>query len=654
MQCTREHFGDPLFMSYYSVGEGGATHIEETGSLSGYDGPLYLDEVVVDIDATDLEDARALMLDAVRLLKSRDVPDAALRVWFSGGKGYHLHLPRALLGIEGSVDSNGAKGRLSRLFGEMAAPKGEAEPHIDLSLTANATKLIRAPWSRHEDTARYKVPIRADERSARAEMHAHWASDPRTHREGVTHAPCEAEIPVLSGLRDKPGDRPPSGSGVSNARSESVTGSDNSDDNESDVPTPHYVTCMWHLARRGPVDGRRHDDMLRLAAAHAYRGASAGEIEAMLTSWLDAPEKGLPMDDEGKQDAKDMALRATGQHPNGDGSRWDRFRCDDEIMSEYCDPQCVFYKYREEEEPIATDEQLNQSLIDYLDYDPSDALDIGYAVGSSQSLPVLPSEICTLYGNTGLGKTSLLQAVSLAHDHLTVLDVTTEMSSGLQSRRYLQIKEGLRVEGGDLQGGVDEVRALADEKGPEHVMALREEVCSHIDIMTVRPYLSDLERHVRENQADVLVLDPVGKVRVENGGEAPTPEVYKELKDIVRRLDIIVLAVRHIRKSGMGERLPSMSHVKGHKVITEESDHVVAFGGERDGRMRQLKRVKGTRDIDFDVTLKGDPETLRFRAVQPAAGGPTEGGDTAPSHDGSHGPDKIDLDGISNRQNLPS
>jgi len=440
--------------------------------------------------------------------------------------------------------------------------------------------------------------------------------------------------------------------------SESPVSNDNSGDNEEDVPTPHYVTCMWHLARRGPVDGRRHDDMLRLAAAHAYRGASAGEIEALLKSWLHAPSKGLPVDDGGKQDAKDMALRATGQHPNGDGGRWDRFRCDDDIMSEFCDERCVFYKYREEEEPIATDEQLNQSLIDYLDYDPSDALDIGYAVGSSESLPVLPSEICTLYGNTGLGKTALLQAVSLAHDHLTVLDVTTEMSSGLQSRRYLQIKEGLRVEDGDLTGGTDEVKALAAEKGPEHVTALREEVCSHIDIMTVRPYLSDLERHVRENQADVLVLDPVGKVRVENGGEAPTPEVYKELKDIVRRLDIIVLAVRHIRKSGMGERLPSMAHVKGHKVITEESDHVVAFGGERDGHMRQLKRVKGTRDIDFDITLKGDPETLRFRAVQPTESNPTEdrptGGDTAPARDGGHDPDNIDLDGISNRQNLPS
>ena len=35
MQRTREHFGEPLFMSYYSVGEEGATHIEDTGSLSG-------------------------------------------------------------------------------------------------------------------------------------------------------------------------------------------------------------------------------------------------------------------------------------------------------------------------------------------------------------------------------------------------------------------------------------------------------------------------------------------------------------------------------------------------------------------------------------------------------------------------------------------
>jgi energy-coupling factor transporter ATP-binding protein EcfA2 len=632
----RAHYGSPIFISYWAVGENGKGHIEKTNSLSGFDGPLHLHPLILDIDGDSLGAARARMLSVTRTLRDRGIPDEAINVWFSGGKGYHIHLPGDLVPESVSIP-DGVKGFVKALVGPGATASTQ-DAYVDVSLLGDSTKLIRAPWSKHEETERYKVPIRFDERSATVDDHTAWASSPEVHRKGVHHRPCEAEIEPLTDVLPTRKASPTPTQKSPNDRTETT----------DDAPLPHYVTCMHHLAERGPVEGRRHNDMLRLAAANAFRGLSRGEIEASLKQWLHAPEKGLPMDSNGEQDAKDMALRATGQHPEGDGKRWDRYQCDDDVMSEFCDEQCLFYKYREEENPIATDAQRTRAVIEYLTMTDEDGVDVGRSVGSSDSCVIHPGEIATFYGNTGMGKTALMQSIVLSHNHLNVLDITTEMSLGAQETRYLQIKENLVRDPND---GVDEVEALMREVGQESFHDLREEVSSHVSIMTSPPELSHLERHIREEQADVIVIDPVGKIRVD-GSDHKTAirSVYKEMTDIATRLNVIFLCVRHIRKSAMGDQSPDLAAVKGYKEVTEESEFVFAFGGARGTSMRTLELKKCNRPLDFDVLLEGTPETYRFRAVKRAPGQ-----DNGASNGHAQPPDSaLDPDRISNRQALPT
>jgi len=630
--------------------------MKEEGSLSGYDGPLYLDEIVVDIDAPALAPAYDCLMDVVNLLRANEVPDEAIRVWTTGGTGYHVHLPTGLCETEqGHPDyDEQLLTWMYALFGTMIGAKDADPAHVDVSMLdySSPVGLIRAKWSAHEDTGRFKVPIRPAELADGAEAHAEWSRAPRRYRQGVTHEPLDSHVEPLRPERQARGEtsqpRP-------NAHTERPDGPQTDADFDGDSETetsdktpqgvkPEYVTCMWHLSKRGPVDGRRHNDMERLAAAHAYRGLSQNEIQAALIDWLDAPEKGLPIDSAGRQDVKDMSLRATGQHPNGDGERWSRFRCDDEVMTEFCDSDCLFYKYREEENPVATSGDRTRALIEYLTMDADDGINIGHAFGADQDCLVQPSEVVTFYGNTGLGKTALMQHIALANDHLRILDVTMEMSIGAQETRYLQIKEGLRRNPNE---DLDEVKDLLMEIGQEAMHERRTAASSHISVMTTAPYLSHLERHVREEQADVLIIDPVGKVRVEGQDDKHAIRtVYRELTDLARRLDLIILCIRHIRKSGMSEYLPTLADVKGYKEVSEESEFVFGFGGTRDSTMRQLKLMKANRPVDFNIYLQGDPETFRFVAGKTSPNGTT---------DSDNGSDNIDTDAvISNSNSLPS
>jgi energy-coupling factor transporter ATP-binding protein EcfA2 len=647
---VQQSYGERLFRSLWGVPSDKASYIDENGSLSGYDGPLLLPEIVLDVDGPTLQAAQDVMLECVRTLREGyGVPDRAIQVWFSGGKGYHLHLPSGLMP---TTDPPTLKEWVTNTFGRLCAKKEQEEAHLDVSLLGDATKLIRVPWSHHEKTGCYKTPIHPSDRTADPGAHATWASSPEDHIE-KPHPPFEASVEPLTATKPDPEAGVSNTLEAANVRSERAvtsSSSNNSGDNgEEESPKPHYITCMHHLAERGPIEGRRHDDMLRMAAANAYRGLSKSEIEAALKDWLHAPGKGLPLDDHGKQDAADMARRATGQHPNGDGERWDRFQCSDEVMSEFCDSTCIFYKYREQEDPVATDQQRTQATIDYITASQEDGIDVGTALGSSSSCLIQPTEIATLYGNTGLGKTALMQSIALAHPHLKVLDISSEMSVGAQETRYLQIKRGLARDPG---AGVDEVKAILEEEGEEALHNAREEASSHIDIMTRAPDLSDLERHIHEQQADVLILDTVGKLHV--GGEGHKDairSIYKTLTNLANRLDLIVLCVRHIRKSGMDQYVPGLQEVKGYKEILEESDFVFAFGGESDSTVRKLELRKCNRPVEFETWLQGNPDTFRFRAV-------TRKPDSTPQGDSAQGdsaPDKsVSTDDVSVSSNLPS
>lgn len=108
-----------------------------------------------DLDAPDptlaLTDARRIVR---RLVDDFDVDAAAIRIFFSGGKGFHIEIPAALFG--GFAPSTAAPARIKRLAQALIAALTVST--FDANVY-DKTRLWRVPGTRHGKTGLLKTPL---------------------------------------------------------------------------------------------------------------------------------------------------------------------------------------------------------------------------------------------------------------------------------------------------------------------------------------------------------------------------------------------------------------------------------------------------------------------------------------------------------------
>jgi hypothetical protein len=91
----RQFHRDPGYSTVYMFEEADAQEILESGSSKGLDRyEVLADEATIDIDSDDLFVSERRMRDAVEALCNRGYGH---RVYFSGGKGYHIVIPHKLI-----------------------------------------------------------------------------------------------------------------------------------------------------------------------------------------------------------------------------------------------------------------------------------------------------------------------------------------------------------------------------------------------------------------------------------------------------------------------------------------------------------------------------------------------------------------------------
>lgn len=138
------------YLSYFTFGPEFRRHLAENRSTAGYDGTCGADFLWWAIDRADdidaaLADARAL---CIHLTEQWRVPDAALMVFLSGSKGFHIGIPTALWCPQASVCFN----RVAKRFAiALAAQAGGSGVAFDLG-TFDKVRLFRAPNSVHPRT----------------------------------------------------------------------------------------------------------------------------------------------------------------------------------------------------------------------------------------------------------------------------------------------------------------------------------------------------------------------------------------------------------------------------------------------------------------------------------------------------------------------
>ncbi|MDW7709145.1 MAG: primase C-terminal domain-containing protein [Deferrisomatales bacterium] len=155
------------YATFYLYDEAVRAHARSRGtqgrpSVAGYGGPVYAPVWPLDIDAPDLEVA----LEAARAVEAHlegawGLPPEAMRLYFSGKKGFHVTVDTRL--FRAPTPSRAAPELLHRLTRRLARELGvPGSGSLDLSLR-DRVRLLRLPNTRHEESGLFKTPLAPDE-----------------------------------------------------------------------------------------------------------------------------------------------------------------------------------------------------------------------------------------------------------------------------------------------------------------------------------------------------------------------------------------------------------------------------------------------------------------------------------------------------------
>ena len=139
----------PMYESLYLYKDEHKKQLDEKGTLSGISG-LVSNKVVFDFDSK--ENPSDALLDAKNLTKElkKILPDNAIRCYFSGGKGYHIE-----------VHFNDGEYVSRPEFESIVASYGNGYKTFD-RVVKDDQRIFRLPFSKHEESGLYKIPIKTE------------------------------------------------------------------------------------------------------------------------------------------------------------------------------------------------------------------------------------------------------------------------------------------------------------------------------------------------------------------------------------------------------------------------------------------------------------------------------------------------------------
>jgi hypothetical protein len=260
-------------------------------SIAGYDGRVWAPFLPLDIDAPPQvgpEEGLDVARRVYRLLVERwQTPAAAVHVYFSGAKGFHVLIDTRVFGrVAPSQDLHRVFSRL-RLQIIREVPDA-ARPLVDLAI-GDKVRLLRLPNSRHGGSGLYKIALTAAEllTCSAAEIRglAHAPRPlPRVTAAGLLPMEAVAGVPSLvplfqrarRALRRERGPHP-----YTLGRA---------------AGPPEDALCAARQAMwRNPIPrGSRNNVAIRLASAFRLAGYSRNHTTELLLGWNRRQPSGLP------------------------------------------------------------------------------------------------------------------------------------------------------------------------------------------------------------------------------------------------------------------------------------------------------------------------------------------------------------------------
>ncbi len=541
---------------------------------SSFGGLYHMKHVILDIDGKEaretLVETRSLVYYILNTLK---VDEKHIHVFFSGRKGYHIYLDAGLFGLEPSNSLPAlVKGTVMSLF---------KHPMLDVA-PLNPSGLIRAPFSLHTGSGWSKeyVPIDVLFEEDAWEYVAETERTTEEKQEILHGMYAHTEVdPILISYTQYELQKEKKGAKTSFS---------------SHDPT-HMVTCMQHLLARGPEQGRRHTDALRLSSWLFRGGIPEDAAERVLSGWMDT---------------EDTHKVVAGSYAKGYS-----YSCNDTVMKEFCDPRCVFQTKKDYSMEVQGSQGLGESLLRYTKMLNAgkgfDLYDL-YGIETDQQYRIVPCEALLLIADTGMGKSLLVQDWLRRLQKRTIY-VNLEMPEHLVSRRFLQSQNNM-----EKQQVLDKFSQGIDEKMLRSI--------GWLNLMSDTTTLPMVEKAVQRIRPEIVVVDTTDGISVPEAGNNSMwhlKSIVQGLRHIAERYQTIVIGIHHISKSGSREvngefqgkaRSMTLNDATGNRDAVTKADHVFALEGIRKSPIRTLRSLKSRDEEDFEtqVVMKWTKQRVYF------------------------------------------
>lgn len=565
----------PLYRSWYSFDKGLLAHMEQKGTIAGYSGNYYLNEIIMDIDKG--EGSNADVLEKARsfvevLSKKHHIPDEYIQPWFSG-TGYHIVIPD-VFGFEPSAT----------LPREVKATLTEYFPQADDIY--DGARLIRIGYTVNIKTKLYKVPLSLEELLSCSYQEVHEIA--RTPQPRFPIKKIESADILLPKIAFKTIQKSNESNTDTNVKN-SVGGP------IGDIEA--IATCKWNIWKKGPVEGSRHESILRMASIDLRNSVPLDGAKAMYRYWggsMDAIEV-------------DNAVESVYKTPL-------LYNCHDRVLDAHCDKRCIFYpKKAKGLDPLVTVNTMADLEKEYVNMVRNeDKNSIAYFHKSFPSVPtsvkLRGGELAVLIGNTGLGKTALVQNL-IYHLKMPTLWLTLEFGMSLLFRRFVQIAKGVTAE------QVDHYYAENDNGWSSEN--------AHIMPMSTPPTIEGLKKLIATTSAKLVVIDTIDGINVgyTNDSMFKMDAIVAGLREIVDLYKVGIIAVAHTTKGDGGSSDLNIHSAKYSSSVAQKSDMIMALNAEMDDRQRPINMVRTFNSLKvrdgngFKTKLRFEPETFRFIAT---------------------------------------
>jgi|TARA_R100000482_G_scaffold85099_1_gene33998 hypothetical protein len=513
-----------LFVSLYDYDEAVIAYYAKKGSLSGYDGNIYMpEEFMLDVDGKNIRDARDKLMGLSNIL---DDCNLYYRIYFSG-TGFHVGINKSAFKWEPSPNLH------VRVKEELT--KVGIYEFADSSVT-DKTRIIRLVNTKNTKSGLYKVCIEdnlqilsSEDEIFKREL-IKLASNPRN----VDYEDIELNNPVFD-VRDKEKPKEKPEVKVRSTRD------------------PVATTCIQKMLDGAP-HGKRHMVALRIAS-HLRWNFPENIVRLIMEDW----RVRVSQDAQSEFKKEEMDGIVEGCYTGHDGQGY-RYGADDPVIKFYCDSKCTLHRGAKAENMMDSS-SMEDELINFYAQDLK-PLNLGEPYG--QDFPVYPGETVIIQAPPASMKTMLLQNWVNYFKRPTYF-VEMEMSPRQIWSRFVQIEMGW-----------DE-KQLAD-----HYKQMKNGMDKRFEWLTVdysAPYPHELERRITALpiKPEIVIVDHLGLFKSkQKDNNMKVEEASQAIMELAVRQNVIVFAVSEVSKAAFKEGM-DISSSRGSFRIAYNANKLISL-----------------------------------------------------------------------------